>query len=160
MEISRFSSDDDKFVHVRYQVAIGIGLEKKLKSLKNYDTTLKMTGFNNWRFIINYPEYEVVTGDGTKIKKLFSSPPKSTTSDQINLEIKVDTDNGKLWFGDGKFYGKEKKREWKFVGSDLLEYAGKNESKNEGFTFCCSVWTGVCIRIVDCVKLTLQNSQK
>ena len=63
-------------------------------------------------------------------------------SGDVKFEIKVDTNDGKLWFG-------EMDKELKLVASDLLEIAEKDGSKNEGFTFCCSLYVvGQWVKIV------------
>ena len=46
--------------------------------------------------------------------------------------MKLDTNSGKLWFGD-------KKEEMMIVASNLLDILSKFSSKNDGFSFCCSL---------------------
>ena len=51
----------------------------------------------------------------------------------VNFEIRVDTNFGKLWFGDGR-------KQLKLACLDLFDIAKKSNGYDDGFTFCCSLY--------------------
>ena len=62
----------------------------------------------------------------------------------MNFEIKVDTDRGILWFGDGG-------DKMQMAAEDMLQVAKTETAKDGGFTFCCSIFNATTrIKIVSC----------
>ena len=97
----------------------------------------------NWNF--NVASNRVMLAGGLmshKPLKWINQSDNHHYSQLQNLEIKLDTNSGKLWFGNGESF--------KLIASNLLKLV----HGNSGFTFCCSLtYFGECVEIVDFEKI-------
>ena len=123
-------------------VQIGVALEKELSSFVHHDIELSHSLLKDatWYFCT---EFNSICRDA--YNSFFDSPyPDFNTADKENLapnfEIRIDTNCGKLWFGDAR-------KQLKLATLNLLDYG-------DTFTFCCCVYRlEQSVSVVDFEKL-------
>ena len=88
----------------------------------------KIANFN-WNYFLYFDVSRKANGE--EIEKLFSLKHPTPI---FNFQVKIDTNVGKLWFGNP--YGNEKEK-FVLVAENLLDFGKFYSCEEFGFTFCC-----------------------